>query len=526
MVLPPRNGLSLCSGAGGLDMGLMLAEPDYHTRCFVEWEEYPRASLIAAQRAGYFAPAPIWDDVTTFDAKPLAGAIDTIIAGYPCQPFSQAGQRKGESDERHLWPDIERIIGELGPSLRWCFFENVAGHLTLGLDTVARSLHDMGFRVAGGLFSAEEVGASHERQRVFIVAFRQDRVSEDGNYVADSGCYLHGEKAGDSGEVSGISSGQRAVYGPDVFDRCSTELADTSSRRQCEPREGQDQQQGRDEAIGSVAELAHADGGNPSAERQQRGGKQRLHEGGRCDTQDMGNAESIGRGERGAKHGVWIGGDATIGSVADMAHTEGIGAGEPNHTASAKSRQEPRQVAGGGGLRNDGELAYAAGNRRQQAERGQSQDVRSDPCQPHVDDADGARSQGWGDDIGEHTGERPAWPPGSFPPGPSAAAEWASVISMAPDLAPAVSLGDVKRACDYFAKMVAAGELEEAAAEPALCRMVDGLAQRSRALRLLGNGVVPLEAAYAWRTLSSAHGLGWVDLGSDAGTRGTAADDL
>lgn len=117
-------------------MGLMLAEPGFHTRCFVEWEEYPRRALIAAQRAGYFAPAPIWDDVTTFDAKPLAGAIDTLLAGYPCQPFSLAGQRRGENDERHLWPDIERIIGELGDGLRWCFFENVAGHLTLGLETV------------------------------------------------------------------------------------------------------------------------------------------------------------------------------------------------------------------------------------------------------------------------------------------------------------------------------------------------------------------------------------------------------
>lgn len=110
-------------------MGLMLAEPGYHTRCFVEWEPYPRDVIAAAQRAGYFAPAPIWDDVNTFDATPFAGAFDTIVAGYPCQPFSHAGQRKGECDPRHLWPAIERIIRELGPGLRWAFFENVAGHI-------------------------------------------------------------------------------------------------------------------------------------------------------------------------------------------------------------------------------------------------------------------------------------------------------------------------------------------------------------------------------------------------------------
>ena len=63
MVLRPRHGLSLCAGGGGLDLGLMLAEPGYHTRCFVEWEDWPRTVLIAAQRAGYFAPAPIWDDL-------------------------------------------------------------------------------------------------------------------------------------------------------------------------------------------------------------------------------------------------------------------------------------------------------------------------------------------------------------------------------------------------------------------------------------------------------------------------------
>jgi site-specific DNA-cytosine methylase len=110
-------------------MGLMLAEPGFHSRAFVEWEEYPRSVLIAAQRAGYFAPAPIWDDLTSFDASPLAGAIDTLLAGYPCQPFSMAGQRRGEDDERHLWPHVARVARELGDGLRWIFLENVAGHV-------------------------------------------------------------------------------------------------------------------------------------------------------------------------------------------------------------------------------------------------------------------------------------------------------------------------------------------------------------------------------------------------------------
>lgn len=168
----PRNGLSLCAGGGGLDMGLGLIEPDFHTRCYVEWEEYPRNVLTAAQQAGYVTPAPIWDDLTTFDARPIAGAIDTLLAGYPCQPFSAAGQRKGEDDPRHLFPHVARVARELGPSLNWIVLENVPGHVTLGLETVLRTLWDMGFTPAVGLFSASETGAPHERLRMFIVAHR------------------------------------------------------------------------------------------------------------------------------------------------------------------------------------------------------------------------------------------------------------------------------------------------------------------------------------------------------------------
>jgi DNA (cytosine-5)-methyltransferase 1 len=171
MVIPPRYGLSLCAGGGGLDMGLKLAEPGFATACYVEWEEYPRASIIAAQRAGYFAPAPIWDDLKSFDAHPWSGVVDTVLAGYPCQPFSQAGQRRGEDDPRHLWPHVARIIRECHP--RWVFLENVPGHVTLGAESVLRELWHMGWAPAVGLFSAQEVGFPHERLRWFCVAYRQ-----------------------------------------------------------------------------------------------------------------------------------------------------------------------------------------------------------------------------------------------------------------------------------------------------------------------------------------------------------------
>ncbi len=168
LVSRPRHGLSLCAGGGGLDLGLMLAEPGYHTRAFVEWDEWPRSVLIAAQRAGYFVPAPIWDDLRSFDARPFRGAFDIVLAGYPCQPFSAAGKRGGADDPRHLWPDVARVIGECSPE--WVFLENVPGHVTLGLETVLRELWRLGYTPAAGLFSAAEVGAPHQRLRILLLA--------------------------------------------------------------------------------------------------------------------------------------------------------------------------------------------------------------------------------------------------------------------------------------------------------------------------------------------------------------------
>ena len=140
--------------------------------------DWPRAVLIAAQRAGYFAPAPIWDDLRSFDARPFRGAFDTVLAGYPCQPFSAAGKRGGADDPRHLWPEVARVIQECAPE--WVFLENVSGHVTLGLETVLREFWDMGYTPAAGLFSAAEVGAPHQRLRIFILVHTNEPASGHG----------------------------------------------------------------------------------------------------------------------------------------------------------------------------------------------------------------------------------------------------------------------------------------------------------------------------------------------------------
>ncbi|EPY03509.1 putative site-specific DNA methylase [Magnetospirillum fulvum MGU-K5] len=96
--------------------------------------------------------------------------MDILTAGYPCQPFSTAGKRRGVEDPRHLWPHVARIVGEVRPGA--VFLENVPNHLRLGFREVVDDLGNLGYRVAAGLFAAAEVGASHERLRLFVLAHR------------------------------------------------------------------------------------------------------------------------------------------------------------------------------------------------------------------------------------------------------------------------------------------------------------------------------------------------------------------
>ncbi|MBP6876552.1 MAG: DNA cytosine methyltransferase [Phenylobacterium sp.] len=165
---PEIRGLSLCAGYGGLDLGVHIAEPGYRTVCYVERDLHAAATIAARMEDGALSPAPIWDDLRSFDGRPWRGRVHLLLAGYPCQPFSVAGKRRGVDDPRHLWPEVRRIIDEVRPAA--VFAENVAGHLTLGFPEVAGDLRTLGYGVTAGLFSAAEVGAPHIRKRLFILA--------------------------------------------------------------------------------------------------------------------------------------------------------------------------------------------------------------------------------------------------------------------------------------------------------------------------------------------------------------------
>jgi len=162
-----ENIISFCSGYGGLERGIKRAGVDVRTVCYCEREAYVQAVLVKAIEEGRMDSAPIWSDVVTFPAESFRGKVDGITCGYPCQPFSSAGKRKGEKDPRHLWPYIREHARTIG--VRWIFAENVEGHATLGLSTVISDLEEDGFTVEAGIFSAEECGAPHRRKRVFIL---------------------------------------------------------------------------------------------------------------------------------------------------------------------------------------------------------------------------------------------------------------------------------------------------------------------------------------------------------------------
>lgn len=163
------NGLALCAGVGGLELGLKLAIGDnYRTVGYVEREAYAAAVIVARMDDEAMDRAPIWDDISTFDGRPWRGVVDLISAGYPCQPFSVAGKRQGTNDPRHLWPHVARIIRECEPIQ--VFLENVGGHLSIGFREVAEELRGMGYEVAAGLFTAKEVGLLHNRERLFALA--------------------------------------------------------------------------------------------------------------------------------------------------------------------------------------------------------------------------------------------------------------------------------------------------------------------------------------------------------------------
>ncbi len=172
------NGLDLFAGSGIGSLAFKYTIPNYRTVCYVENDPYCQAVLVARIKDGLLEDAPIWDDVRTFDGTKWRGRVDIVSGGFPCQPFSVAGQRKGDADERNLWPDTVRIIGEVRP--RYAFLENVPGLLSSGyFETILCDLAKIGYDIEWDIVGASDVGANHRRKRLWMLAWDTD--SRDGN---------------------------------------------------------------------------------------------------------------------------------------------------------------------------------------------------------------------------------------------------------------------------------------------------------------------------------------------------------
>jgi len=266
MDTPTFNELSICAGYGGLGMGVGIAVPGTRGVCYVEREAASIEILAARMQDGSMAEAPIWTDLCTFDGKPWRGVVDIITAGIPCQPWSLAGKQAGFADERHLGEELVRVVGEVGPS--YVFVENVSGFVRLGAPDLLGRLSEIGYDAEWGLFSAAGVGATHRRQRFFLLAYRRGMADSSSVLRRDieqrepSGRQANGVR--DQGQATASHDGEAVGNSPGIG---------------C--REGEPEpilRSGGATSSVTGSELADADGIGPSEPRCSRGRRPRLED--------------------------------------------------------------------------------------------------------------------------------------------------------------------------------------------------------------------------------------------------------
>ena len=203
--------LDLFSGIGGFSLGLESAGL-VETVAFCDFDQYCQQVLNKN-----FPGVPVYGDVKELNYDKLKAdginQIDIITGGYPCQPFSVAGRKKGEQDPRHVWPEMFRLIKELRPT--WVIGENVGGHIKLGLDTVLENLESEGYTARTFSISASSVGANHKRERVWIVANSRRSVGREQSPRNSKGIGLWSfetsERSTDTNQITRSSEGTETM---------------------------------------------------------------------------------------------------------------------------------------------------------------------------------------------------------------------------------------------------------------------------------------------------------------------------
>jgi DNA (cytosine-5)-methyltransferase 1 len=245
------NELALFAGAGGGILGGKLL--GWRTVCAVEWEPYPASVLCARQNDKVLETFPIWDDVQTFDGTRWRGIVDVVSGGFPCQDISAAGKGVGIDGERSgMWGEMARIIHEVRP--RYAFVENSPMLTSRGLGRVLGDLASMGFDARWGVLGAANVGANHQRDRIWIVAKwrgqlphsqhnrirrweqQQESIKKENGNLANSRCGESRQCGFSKQECSVISDSWGISKAPSSFSgqgncRGKNEMANTSNER-------------------------------------------------------------------------------------------------------------------------------------------------------------------------------------------------------------------------------------------------------------------------------------------------------
>jgi DNA (cytosine-5)-methyltransferase 1 len=244
--------LDLFSGIGGFSLGLERTG-GFETVAFCEVEEFPRAVL-----AKHWPDVPCFPDVRKLKGADIDGPVDVICGGYPCQPFSTAGRRRGAEDDRHLWPEFNRLVAELRPT--WVIGENVAGHISMGLDSVLSDLEGQGYACRTFVIPACAVDAPHRRDRVWTVGHaRSERFGR--------------EKSRKSRMEGDVFLSQRWQQGANQPSRSSQNVAYAAQLQR--NGSGEHRQQG----CGQVPELGKRSGAEPLADTHDAGPQRRKETG-------------------------------------------------------------------------------------------------------------------------------------------------------------------------------------------------------------------------------------------------------